>query len=192
MDDKNDVNQDSSPETEVEVEETTEEVTPEEVEETVREDVKTPTPSEPIKEEENTVPFKRFKEVNDQLADLKKQKNTPQSLGVDDYIDISASLEGLDKREKEYLAREHKLSGSPLKSIREGEDFGLWQSAYRAKVEKEQNALKPSGAQLDEGRPQSMVDQLRNASLKEKEELLAKAGLYKSPQSKQGRVKIGD
>src|SRR3990167_1914049 len=94
----------------------------------------------PVKADEKTVPYSRFREVNEELTKLKNQpaktvvKNT---LDVEDYIDISASLEGLDQREKEYLAEQHKLSGKSLGEIRKDENFNLWQSAYRDKVEKE-------------------------------------------------------
>lgn len=104
-----------------------------------------------------------------------------KSLDVEDYIDISASLEGLDSREKEKLAKEHKLTGRPLNDIREDEDFKLWQNAYRGKLEKEK-ALAPSSKQSESDKPQTLLDRLAGATMAEKEKLLAEAGLYKNPQ----------
>lgn len=124
------------------------------------------------------------------LAETFKTAST-KTLDVEDYIDISASLEGLDQKEKERLAREHKLTGKPLSEIRKDEDFLLWQTAYKQKVEKEKLALKPSGTQSIENQPQTLADRLKNASLADKEKILAEAGLYKTPRPRADRVNIG-
>lgn len=123
-------------------------------------------------------------------AQVRNQGEKP-SLGVEDYIDISASLEGLDQREKEYLASQHKQSGKSLKEIRQDEDFTLWQTAYREKVEKEKLSLKPSGTQSESDRPMSFTERLANASVADKEKLLAEQGLYKSPRPRTDRVDLG-
>lgn len=164
---------------------------PEEVVDPVSEDVQTPTPSAP-KTEEKTVPFNRFKEVNDELARLKKQPPVIKpTLDVEDYIDISASLEGLDQREKSKLAEEHRLTGKPLAEIRKDEDFVLWQEAYRTKKEKELS-LKPSGTQADSDKPMSFTEKLRTmTSVADKEKLLTEAGLYKSPRPRADRTNLG-
>lgn len=125
----------------------------------------------------------------DQLDRAKKEGGTVP-LGVDDYINISTALDGLDPREKARLAEEHKNSGKPLKEIRESEDYQLWQSAYRAKLEAE-NALKPSSTQAVEEGPKTLTDRLKNASIDEKEALLAEAGLWRSPRPKADKVDIG-
>lgn len=111
-------------------------------------------------------------------------------LAVEDFIDISTSLDGLDLREKAYLAEQHKLTGKPLSEIRGNEDFVLWQSAYRAKQEKE-NALKPNATQpLEEG-PLSLRERLARATLAEKEEILREQGLYKEFRPRADRSSIG-
>jgi hypothetical protein len=149
----------------------------------VSEDAKTPTSTPQV--EEKMVPYSRFKEVNDKLASMKNQPSAAKPvLDVEDYIDISASLEGLDQREKEKLAREHKLTGKPLSEIRKDEDFLLWQTAYQAKAEKERLTLRPSGTQSDSEKPRSFVEKLAGASLAEKEKLLTEAGLYKQPRAR--------
>lgn len=168
------------------------ESSPEEVVEEVSEDVQTP--NEPAPKAEKTVPYSRFKEVNDKLKELKEQpvKVVNQQLNVSDYIDISASLEGLDQREKEYLAQQHKFTGKSLKEIRNDEDFSLWQSAYRAKQEKELLTLKPNGTQSESDRPMSFTERLASTqSVAEKEKLLSEQGLYKSPRPKTDRIDLG-
>lgn len=134
----------------------------------------------------------RAKASEDEVKALKAQMGTPSStpLAVEDYIDISTSLEGLDAREKAFLAEQHKQSGKTLSEIRQGEDFQLWQTAYRLKQEKE-NALKPSAVQAVEEGPKSINDRLRTASLEEKEAILREAGLYKEFRPRADRTNIG-
>lgn len=164
---------------------------PEEVVEELSEEEETL--NEPAPKAEKTVPYSRFKEVNDKLKELKEQpvKVINNALNVEDYIDISASLEGLDQREKEYLAQQHKFTGKALKEIRNDEDFGLWQSAYRAKQEKELLTLKPNGTQSESDRPQSFAERLASASVADKEKLLSEQGLYKSPRPRSDRIDLG-
>jgi len=197
MSDKNNETPESLPE-EGEPPETEE--LPEEPE-VVSEDEKTPE-SAPQDKPEKTVPYERFQEVNAKLAELKKQlgnkefktptkiKSETKSLDVDDLIDISASLQGLDQREQEYLARQHKLTGLPLKDIRESEDYKFWQSAYRIKVEKDKS-LSPSSTQPDAKKPKTMAEKLANASLEEKEKILTEAGLWQNPRRIADKRRIG-
>lgn len=116
------------------------------------------------------------------------------ALEVEDFIDISASLEGLDTREKEYLANQHKLTGKTLGEIRKDENFLLWQSAYQQKVEKEKSALKPTGTTVTEDAPTSLEARLskEGLSIADKEKLLTEAGLYKSPKRRTDAVNIGN
>ena len=123
-------------------------------------------------------------------AKLKVAQGAKPPLDVEDFLDISASLEGLDQREKSYLAEMHKLTGKPLNEIRKDENFGLWQSAYRQKVEKELS-LKPSGTQSESDKPMTFADKLSNASVADKEKILTEAGLYKSPRPRSDRVDLG-
>lgn len=135
---------------------------------------------------------KERKALEEKLNQAVKNQGEKPTLGVEDYIDISASLEGLDQREKEYLASQHKLSGKSLRDIRQDEDFTLWQTAYRDKIEKEKLSLKPSGTQSDSDRPMSFAERLSNTqSVAEKEKLLSEAGLYKSPRPRSDRVDLG-
>lgn len=119
---------------------------------------------------------KKLQEAEAKLAQVTRPTNGP--LDVEDYIDISTSLDGLDPREKAFLAEQHKLSGKPLKEIRASEDFQFWQGSYQAKMEKE-NALKPNATQAIEDSPKGLTAQLRNATMAEKEEILRGAGLYR-------------
>lgn len=105
------------------------------------------------------------KKYAEEVESLKK--TTPKAnLDVGDYIDISASLDGLDQKEKEKLAYEHKMTGKPLSELRKDEDYLLWQSAYQAKKEKE-NALKPSSKQDEVDKPKSATQKLNEAKTQE-------------------------
>jgi hypothetical protein len=121
----------------------------------------------------------------------KRNKEKSASLDVDDYIDISTSLDGLDQREKAYLAEQHRLSGKPLNEIRESEDFKLWDTAYQQQQEAER-ALTPNAQQAEEEAPKTLTDRLKTTqSIAEKEELLRQAGLYKEVRPRSDRSNIG-
>lgn len=130
----------------------------------------------------------------DRLA-LEAKLNTSHksALDVGDYINISSSLDGLDAREKEYLAQQHTLTGKPLNEIRASEDFGFWQSAYQQKVEKDKLTLKPSNRQSETDEPISLEQALAEAKTdKEREELLATHMDYHVGNKPRGdRVNIG-
>lgn len=130
------------------------------------------------------------KTLEAKLSKLSETGEKP-TLDVEDYIDISASLEGLDQREKEYLSQQHKQTGKPLKEIRKNEDFVFWQTAYRQKVEKDKT-LAPSNSQGETDKPRTLVERLANASMEEKEKILEEVGLFHSPRPKTDRVNIGD
>lgn len=135
------------------------------------------------------------KELNAKAQSSPQQEKPmeKQALEVDDFIDISASLDGLDSREKEKLASDHKLSGKPLKELRESEDFTFWQKSYREKVEKERLTLEPSSAQNDQDRPKTLTEKLKGASIADKEKILAEQGLYRSPRGRRSdQSEIGE
>lgn len=119
------------------------------------------------------------------------QNGTQPALDVEDYIDINTALSGLDTVEQAYLAKMHKLTGEAMKDIRESEDFQLWNSAYRAKLEKEA-ALKPTNTQVLEEQPGSLAQQLAKAStIAEREKILREHDLWRDPRPKADRTNIG-
>jgi hypothetical protein len=106
-----------------------------------------------------------------------KKDTSKATLDVGDYIDISASLEGLDQKEKEKLAYEHKITGKPLSELRKDEDYILWQGAHREKVDKEK-ALAPNTNQGEVTKPKTMDEEFASAKTQEdKEKVLNKYGL---------------
>lgn len=131
----------------------------------------------------------RAKAIED-LKRAQKASGGESSMDVEDFIDINTALDGLDPKEKEYLVQQHKMSGKALSEIRDDENFKLWQSAYRQKVEKNKT-LEPSNTQSESDAPMSVAEALKTASLEEKEKILADAGLYKTSRPRQDRVKIG-
>lgn len=134
----------------------------------------------------------KFEKTEAERIALQNQLNkAPKgNLDVSDYIDISASLEGLDQREKSYLAEQHKLTGKPLTDIRKSEDFQFWDSSYKAKVEKERS-LMPSTKQSESAKEMSLTERLRGSSLEEKEKVLTEMGLYKQVRPRADRREIG-
>jgi hypothetical protein len=131
------------------------------------------------------------KSLEEQLQKMQKRSLAEgKGLDVEDYIDISSSLDGLDARQKAYLAEQHRLSGKPLKEIRQSEDFELWNEAYSSRLQKEV-ALKPSSTQGNEDVEKPFLTKLKGASLAEKEQMLTEAGLWRTPRHKSDRTDIG-
>lgn len=124
-------------------------------------------------------------------AEAKLNTSQKSALDVGDYIHISASLDGLDTREREYLATQHTLTGKPLNEIKDSEDFQLWRSAYQQKVEKDKT-LTPSNRQPESDLPQSLDEALAGAStIAEKEAILAQMGYDFKSKSRSDKVIIG-
>ena len=157
----------------------------------VSEDEKTPANPE-LDTGEQTVPYSRFKKVNDELKNMKNKpvQRSSSELDVDDFIEISASLKGLDRQEQEWLTEEHKATGRTLSEVRKSEKFKLLQSAYRAKVAKDKS-LRPSNKQDEADKPQGLLEKLAGATIEEKQKILEEAGRYKRVRPKTDRVVIG-
>jgi len=170
------------------VEQTTENPTEEATVEQQTSNVEQETTIEPEKPQENLEAknrqlFERAKKAEIAKKDLEKEVerlrkvSDKTSMGIDDYIEISASLDGLDQREKEKLAREHKLTGIPIKELRQSEDFTLWQKAYKEKIEKEKQTLTPSSTQSEVEKPKTIEERLSSAkSFEERGKILEEFG----------------
>lgn len=129
-------------------------------------------------------------EADKNILEAKLRAAKKPTLDVDDYIDISASLEGLDQAEKEYIAEQHKYTGKPLKDIRNDKNFLLWQKGHTQEVEKERT-LAPSNKQSEADRPKSLLEKLKGASIEEKEKILSERGLYRTVRPRADRQFIG-
>ena len=112
-------------EEEVQLEENEEEVTPEEETEAEKPEEKSIDPKFQALDAQKRQWREKAENLEKEVAKLKKVKTPDGKLEVDDYIDISASLDGLDQKEKEKLSREHKLTGEPLSEIRKNKVFAL-------------------------------------------------------------------
>lgn len=138
----------------------------------------------------------KFEESEKARKDLEAELNKgnqgkgSKGLDVEQFLDISTSLEGLDQREKSYLAEQHKLTGKPLTEIRKSEDFQLWDTAYQDKRKKDL-AVTPDGTQTETDKPKSFTEEISSASLADKEKMLIEKGLYKPNRPRSDRVDIG-
>lgn len=188
---ENEILENDTPENETETvePESTEEATEEAEEETPEATQEEPALKSALAQKEH---FRnKLKEAEAKLAKAQKAGAAPTALDVEDYIDISTSLSGLDPVEQAYLARQHKLTGESMKEIRESEDFQLWNTAYKQKQEAER-ALKPNSQQEVEDAPKSLTDRLKGASIEEKQRILAEAGMYKDNKQHIQRADIGN
>jgi hypothetical protein len=145
----------------------------------VSEDVKTPD-SATEEKAERTVPYERFKEVNDELARLKsKPKESKENSKVDalDFIKLGKKLQNYSDEELDFATKVAK-SKSPdaiLEALGD-EMVQLAISSKREKVEKERT-LKPSGKQTESDEPMSLEEALAAAtSMSEKEEIMKQMG----------------
>jgi len=86
------------------------------------------------------------KEVEQKLSEAIKKKSSAGEVDLDDLADKLSALQGLDSSERARLLRERNIQGASLEEARKSEDYKLWRSAYRAKIEKEKTA-KPSTRQ---------------------------------------------
>jgi hypothetical protein len=173
-----------------------EESTEEEVEETTEEPVE---PKEEIdwearakKAEAKFIEAKRkYKEPEPEEKSEPPAKEAKAPLAVEDYIDISNALSGLDREQQAYISEQHRLTGKPLGELREGKEFQRWDKGYQAEVEAER-ALHPNSTQSVEDAPKTLAEALKNASIADKERILKEAGILKMTRQDKERVKIGN
>jgi hypothetical protein len=167
---ENDVEQDSSPEVETEV----------------REDVTTPVDPAPQSKVEKTVPYSRFKNVNDELTKLKSKPAPAESpVKALEFVKLGKKLQEYSDEEIDFAVA-HAKSQDPdeiLKALND-EMVQLAIQAKREKVDKEKS-LKPSGTQPVEDRPRKLSEVLNDPKVPqdEKEKLMKQFGLYKDPGS---------
>jgi len=123
--------------------------------------------------------LKSFKstEINASSENSKRK----DSFDIEELVEVTSVLEGLDASEKKRLIQESRLKNASLKEAKEDEDFVLWQKSHREKVAQEQSEIDPSSRQPDKEKEKSFEEQLESATLEEKEKLLSEKGLWKPP-----------
>lgn len=142
--------------------------------------------------EEKTVPYDRFKKVNEELAALKNQpKEQKETVDALEFIKLGKKLQDYSDTEIDF-ATEVAHSKSP-ESILKALENPMVKLAIQANREKEAKelSLKPSGTQSESDTPKSLTERLASASLADKEKILQEAGLYKSPRPRADRVNLG-
>jgi len=91
-----------------------------------------------------------YKELESRLDEFEKRVQlTPSGASdteVDKILEIKSATEGLDAKQIGYLRTLSKAKSISLTDARQDEDFGLWNGAYKQKVEKENIPL-PSTTQ---------------------------------------------
>lgn len=150
----------------------------------------TPTTPQP-KIEEKTVPYNRFKEVNDKLKSIEKKINSRSgSPDVLETIKLGKKLQDYSDEEIDFAIRVAKTTNP--KDILEALENDMVQmaiSAKREKVEKERLNLKPNSNQTESDKPMSFEEELENATVEEKEEILKRYGLGQEyPKRKDGPI----
>lgn len=171
--------------------ETPVETQPETPEETSEETVETETPKTP----EPTVNYeKKFKASQTEAIRLKKEndelrkKSSPEMTTVDEILEVQQATKGLSTEEVVELKRRALIEDIPLSEARKDPNYILWQSAWKAKVEKEKTPP-PSTQQGQEEKKKSFLDELRDhpvtqgnwrEAIEAKGKILRREGLLKT------------
>lgn len=142
--------------------------------------------SEPEKDQEleklNKQLYERAKKAEAKAKEYEKILKTTPPAGVEKFSSVDAILEiqratrGLDEDEVAELRLRAKATGKSLLDARKDDNFLLWQTARRQKVEKEKT-LEPSSRQGESDNKNGPPGP--NASLGEIEEYWTKFGLLK-------------
>lgn len=143
----------------------------------------------------------RVKELEAEKSKATQSKPAEiKPFGVEDLVEVTNALEGLDSGTKEYLVRQHKITGKPINEIKQDEDFKMWQEGHRIKLEKEKT-LNPSTRPSETSREKNFTEKLEDLDdidirksirdLEAKEKLLEEKGLWKNPrQGSHQRLKL--
>jgi len=153
-------------------EETSQEETPEETsEETVEKE--TPKTFETVdyeaKFKASQTEALRLKTENDRL---KAKPTTNSGVGLDEILEAQQATKGLDSSEIAELRLRAKANDISLSEARKDSNFQLWSEAYKEKVEKDKNTLKPSSKQGTG----EVEKPLKDMTLDEKNDYFAKRG----------------
>jgi len=152
---------------------------------------KTDSPKEEYSDREKRL-YARMKQAEEDAKKAKEDlaKSTKPQSDVDAIVEVQQATDGLDPTEIAELKNRATITGLSLLEARKDDNFVLWQTAYRTKVEKEK-ALNPSTRQEITEKEQTFAEKLAGANSKgekdwrsmidKKEKLLIEAGLYKDP-----------
>lgn len=116
---------------------------------------------------------------------LKKYMQTPEKVSSVDSVDLiklGKKLQDYSDDELDFVVgyAKSKKPEDILKAL-ENPFIQSGIKSQREKVEKENLSLKPSGTQTETDKPKGIAEQIKNADITEKEEMLKKLGLYRDP-----------
>lgn len=161
----------------------------------VQEPPKTPESSEEGTKEtddKNKRLYARLKKAEAKLKEFEStdapKEESPQQT-VEEIADVVSIFQGLDQKERSRLIQEKKMTGKSYEEVLSSDDYSLWQTAYKKKMEKDK-ALAPSTRQASQPlNAREFGDKWKSGSLKkedwaamsakEKESALVGMGLVK-------------
>lgn len=139
-------------------------------------------------EKKNAQIFERFKKAEEKIEKIgsavenltEEVKKTPSggNFEIDKFLEVKSATDGLDAQEISTLRMIANAKGISLADAKKDEDFALWQSSYKAKVEKENvkdNAPLPSTTQT----PSEIAKSLKDMTLEERQKKFEEMGLIK-------------
>jgi hypothetical protein len=151
----------------------------------------TPTETELLKKELAKVSklneqlFARVKKAETKVEEaLKTFPKVGQTTNPSEIVQILSAFDGLDASEKSRLIQEARLKGISLEDAKKDEDFVLWQTAKRQKVEEEKKVIPPSTKQGEDiSSPQAKIRRFKSGEMtsEEEEDFLVETGAYRRP-----------
>lgn len=127
------------------------------------------------------------------LLDPLKVEKTESSFEPIELVKVGKKLQDYSDDELDFVV-EHSKSKNPddiLKTL-ENPFIQAGIKARREQLERERQTLNPAGSQPEVDKPRSFTEKVKAASsLKEQEELLKKAGLYREPRRDPNSMTIG-
>ena len=99
-------------------------------------------------DEKNKRLYARLKKAEAKIKEFEStepKEEAPQQT-VEELADVVNIFQGLDKKERSRLIQEKKMTGKSYEEVLSSDDYSLWQTAYKKKMEKDK-ALAPSTRQ---------------------------------------------
>lgn len=125
----------------------------------------------PGTDDKNKRLYARLKKAEAKIKEFESaepKEETPQQ-SVEELADVVSIFNGLDQKERSRLIQEKKMTGKSYEEVLKSDDYSLWQTAYKKKMEKDK-ALAPSTRQASQPlNAREFGDKWKSGSLKKED-----------------------
>jgi len=128
----------------------------------------------------------RLKKENDGLKERPKDSNLKGKPDIDAILEVQQATEGLSSDEISELKFRSMAKGVSLSEARKDENFALWRTAYKAKVENDKKTPEASNRPSISKKPLTDItpQDIADMTDEEKDEYWIKTGWLKPPKEK--------